>query len=58
MLHFKMTSAGWVVSALDHFKDDIFSEICYMLEKMDPKEFDIMLGIHDLETMTNESVTC
>lgn len=29
-----------------------------MLEKMDPKEFDIMPGIHDLETMTNESVTC
>lgn len=29
-----------------------------MLEKMDLKEFDIMPGIHDLETMTNESVTC
>lgn len=57
VLHLQMTSAGWVASVLDHFKDDVFSETC-MLEKMDPKEFDIMLGIHDLETMTNESVTC
>lgn len=58
MLHFQMTSTRWVASALGHFKDDVFSETCCMLEKMDPKEFDIMPGIHDLETMTNESMTC
>lgn len=58
MLHFQMTSAGWVASALDHFKDDVFSETYCMLKKMDLKEFDIMLGIHDLKTLTNESVTC
>ena len=57
MLLFQMTSTAWFASALDHFKDDVFSETCCMLENMDLTEFDIMPGIHDLETMTNESVT-
>lgn len=57
MLNFQMTRGRWVASVLDHFKD-VFSETYCMLEKMDLKEFDIMPGIHDLENMTNESVTC
>lgn len=55
-----MASGGWVASASDSVKNDILLETCWMLKKMDLKEFDfdISLGIHDLETMANESLAC